>query len=534
MKIYLPIIACLLSSFVYGQNKKFNFTLGTEYELPRKTEDLAFFGNDQDGIVNLALKKEELNIVRFDPKTLKKTMEKVIDLPEVTKNFNSEEVAIMQNNYYWLHSDWDKGSEKEMLFCDKIDVATGKITDANQKMFETTKLGGDDVKLTGFYRYKLAGKYRFNYDADQKKLLVSYRLHPEERNDKKNYDKIGLQVFDEHLKKIWGNEFRMPYTEAIMDNSDFSVDGQGNAYMLAKVYDSDNRKEYDKATDKPAYHFEVLKFTKGSKEITHTNITVGDYFIKQPALIEDGAHNMVVACTYSKKAMSNGTDGVFLAVVDQNGKVTKYKNGYYEFPIAELEKFESARTKRKMEKKDDYESPNLVVRNVIIENDGSVFIACEEYHSESRYVSDGRGGGYYYTTYFYDDILGVKVNASGAFEWLRKIPKKQKGSFGRDGMSFKLVADEAGYHFLFLDNKKNMELADNEEPKYHVDGKGGQVVVATLNNKGVLSKELLFDTREEDIHIYPADFSRINGNQFIGRAKIKRNLFQPLLITVNQ
>jgi len=133
MKIYLPIIACLLSSFVYGQNKKFNFTLGTEYELPRKTEDLAFFGNDQDGIVNLSLKKEELNIVRFDPKTLKKTMEKVIDLPEVTKNFNSEEVAIMQNNYYWLHSDWDKGSEKEMLFCDKIDVATGKITDANQK-----------------------------------------------------------------------------------------------------------------------------------------------------------------------------------------------------------------------------------------------------------------------------------------------------------------------------------------------------------------------------------------------------------------
>jgi len=43
----------------------------------------------------------------------------------------------------------------------------------------------------------------------------------------------------------------------------------------------------------------------------------------------------------------------------------------------------------------------------------------------------------------------------------------------------------------------------------------------------------LFDTREEDVKIYPADFSRINGNQFIGRAKVKRNLFQPLLITVN-
>jgi hypothetical protein len=45
------------------------------------------------------------------------------------------------------------------------------------------------------------------------------------------------------LNKLWGNEFRMPYTEAIMDNSDFSLDSKGNAYMLAKVYNSDAEKE---------------------------------------------------------------------------------------------------------------------------------------------------------------------------------------------------------------------------------------------------------------------------------------------------
>ena len=440
----------------------------------------------------------------------------------------------MRDNYYWLHSDWDKGTEKEMLFYDKIDVATGKITEHNQKMIETTRLAGATARLTGFYRYKLDGKYKFNYDGEQKKLLVSYRLHPDERNDKKNYDKIGLQVFDDHMKKIWGNEFRMPYTEAIMDNSDFSVDGKGNAYLLAKVYDSDARKEKDKATGKPGYHFEVMKFTKDRKEITHTTIAVEDYFVKQPSLIEDGANNMVIACTYSKKAGSGGTDGIFLAVADQDGKVTKYKNGYYEFPIAELEKFESARTKRKMEKKDDYESPDLLVKNVIVEPDGGIFIACEENHSETTTMSDGRGGYTTYTTYYYDDMLGVKVNASGAFEWLRKVPKRQKGGNGTGGMSFKLVADDAGYHFLFLDNKKNMELADDEVPKYHLDGKGGQVVVATLDNSGALTKELLFDTREEDVKIYPADFSRINGNQFIGRARVKKNLYLPLLITGKQ
>lgn len=50
-------------------------------------------------------------------------------------------------------------------------------------------------------------------------------------------------VFDETMSKLWGGEFTMPYTEAIMDNSDFSVDSKGNAYLLSKVYDSEKEKK---------------------------------------------------------------------------------------------------------------------------------------------------------------------------------------------------------------------------------------------------------------------------------------------------
>ena len=238
-------------------------------------------------------------------------------------------------------------------------------------MFETTRLSGD-LASTGFYQMKVDNKYQFNYDAEGKKLLVNYRLWPEEKNDKKNYDKIGLQVFDDNMKKLWGGEFTMPYTEQIMDNSDFSVDGNGNAYMLAKVYDSEKRREKDKETGMPGYHYEVFKFVKGSNKIITTTISLNDYFIHETSLIENLQHEMIIACTYSKKSnkksQSNGTDGVFLATLDQNNKMVKYKNGYYEFPLADLQKFESARTKRKMEKKDDYEAPNLVVRNIVYRN----------------------------------------------------------------------------------------------------------------------------------------------------------------------
>ena len=99
-------------------------------------------------------------------------------------------------------------------------------------------------------------------------------------------------------------------------------------------------------------------------------------------------------------------------------------------------------------------------------------------------------------------------------------------------MSFKLISDTSGYYFLYLDNIHNMNLADDDVPKYHVDGAGGQVIVSKITNDGMVSKELLFDTRDEDIMIYPADFDRINKNQFIGRARIKKKLFQPILITL--
>ena len=100
-------------------------------------------------------------------------------------------------------------------------------------------------------------------------------------------------------------------------------------------------------------------------------------------------------------------------------------------------------------------------------------------------------------------------------------------------MGYKLVADATGYYFLFLDNKKNMELAEDEVAKTHMDGFGGQVVVGKIDNAGNISKELVFDTREEEVKLFPAEFKRINGNQFIGRAKMKRGDFKPLLITVN-
>jgi hypothetical protein len=88
------------------------------------------------------------------------------------------------------------------------------------------------------------------------------------------------------------------------------------------------------------------------------------------------------------------------------------------------------------------------VRDVSVERDGSIFISCEEYHYEQHAYTDSRGYTSYSTTYYYEDILGSKIDATGKFEWLRKIPKRQKGTNGRGTMSFKLITDASGYYFF--------------------------------------------------------------------------------------
>ncbi|RYY14360.1 MAG: hypothetical protein EOO04_30330, partial [Chitinophagaceae bacterium] len=497
------IIGCMLCFAAAAQSKKFDFKLGQEYDLPRKTNDLAFFGNEKDGIVNLSIKKEELIIVRFNTKNLGKTMEQKIDL-DVTRNFNSEILAdFSNNNYFWIHSDWDKSNETEMLFYDKINVQTGKIAEANKKMFESSKIAGSRTP-TGMFSSKATDKYDFNFDLAKTVLCVSYRLVPEKRSDKKNYDKIGFQVFDNNMKKLWNNEFTMPYTEAVMDNSDFSVDSRGNAYMLAKVYDNEKRRERDKETGKPGYHFEVLKFSKESKQIISIPVSVDDNYIRETTISETANGGMIISCTYSKKSKGQGTDGIFLATIDANNKLVKFKNGYYEFPKAELAKFETARARRKIEKNEDYEATNLKVRDVLVETDGSILITCEEYRVVTHYSTSSSGYTRVYYTYYYEDIFAARVNSAGEFEWMRKIPKKQRGSSGQGTMGFKLINDATGYYFLYLDNLKNLNLADTEVPKYHLDGFGGQVIVSKITRDGVVSKDLLFDTRDEDIMIFPS------------------------------
>ncbi|MES1225451.1 MAG: hypothetical protein ABUT20_58770, partial [Bacteroidota bacterium] len=456
MKYFFFILSVTLPLLLLAQNKKISFKTGEDYKPPSDAKDLSFFGNDKDGLINVYSKDAKLTIVRFNAHTLIPAGEQTITMPKASGNFNSENVVDLNGKYYWLYSDWDRDSQKEWLGFNKIDIENGKLLPQANKIIETSRMAGEPTG--SMFKVLLANKYTFNYSAGNKKMLVSYRLHPEKRNDKLNYDNIGLHVFDENMEKLWGAEFTMPYTEAIMDNSDFTVDDDGNAYMVAKVYSSDKRRETDKETGKPGYHFEILKFGKENRKIIQISLPANDNFIDNIKLLANNKNEIIITGMYAAKFKNGGYDGVFLAVLDQQNKITQFKNGYYRFPLSELVKFENPGTRKKMEREGDYPVRNLRVRNIIAESDGSTVVAMEQYDADYKPGANNTRGYWYY---YYDNIFAAKIGSDGNMEWFKKIPKQQWGT-SEYTLGYKLIPDAAGYCFLYMDNLKNLNLPEDE------------------------------------------------------------------------
>lgn len=219
IKRSILIPALMATLFSYSQKSNLKFKLGDEYHLPRKAEDIGFTGNEKFGMVNLSVNDDKLFINRFDIATLNKISEEELKM-NTSSRMNSETLVDFGSGFcYWIYSDWDKKNDKKLLFYDKIDIAKGQMAEADHKINETTRIANKEsvMFLTNYAKeqYHESFKYSYNYDKTHTKLLISYRLIPESKRDKKNFDKIGLIVLDQSMK----SHRRSPKTKYGVQNS---------------------------------------------------------------------------------------------------------------------------------------------------------------------------------------------------------------------------------------------------------------------------------------------------------------------------
>lgn len=515
-KPFLIGAAFMLATPVFSQTHKagghFTFAWGEEYELPRRHQDLGFIGNAKDGYIQIShQRRNSIMFQKFDAK-LHLTGTTETDISNLPRKYAFEQIAMLGDKYYWFFSIVDKkGESREVMFAQEIDLQTGALKGRARQISSTSDL------VQG------PGKYHFYYSFDHSKVMIRYMKKPERRNNRINNEVVGFNVFDENLQKLWGRQIRMPYTEQKMDTRDFSIDDEGNIYVLAKVY------EEERSRKEPDYHFEILKWSKEKNDATAVPFRFTDKFVNSAFITEDAQHNIIVGGYYTNRKFGSSVDGLFLLKLDESkNELNNMMKGFYPFPAGVMQEYESARMRRKIERQEEKgvaENPNLELRNIVMKSDGSVQVFGEEFHIVVNTVSNGRSSSTY-TTYFYDDIIAMEIDKDGEMKWVKKIPKSQRGSGGFKNFTY---GDDT--YFFFMDNKKNLDIQKDETPATHVGGAGGILMAVRINAKGKTSKSMVFDVREEKMNMDVTNFKRVDDNQMMVRGYARRKASQAALIT---
>ena len=499
-KIALTLLLLLSSQAIFSQVKiseDFRYTVSNPYQV---VDGAKYYFSKNNEILTIKYGKGIFTFQKFSGDNMNEV--KRVEV-EKTTGFTVESYTEIDGKFYFFYSVWDKDNATEQLYVREIDFDECRFIDEGRRI---VKVNG---KITGgftFFGYG-GGKFDILSSYDESKVIVQYRKYPENRNDRVNKDIIGMHVFDSEMNEIWSIDAQMPYTEQKMNNLSYTVDSEGNAYIISEVYKDDSRKRRTKSGD-PNYDLELIKVSASDQSVANTPIKLKDKFTEDVRFFEGKNGELVLAGFYGNKGKGWGIDGFFLSRV-QGEDVTDIQ--YYEVPVDVMKMYVSERTQNKLDKQDgksDLKMQNMLLREITYDTEGGITIYGEKYYVVTHH--DPKTGNTTHT-YYYREIVGAGIGADGELKWMKKFPKNQVGKRGRGGMGYHLITTGSNDYLLFLDNIKNIELPLNKFPKVHKDGAGGFLTGFKVDRTtGETEKISLFDTRNaKGVNLYQFNTDRI-------------------------
>jgi hypothetical protein len=509
MKKTILLATFLISSTLAFCQKSLSpdYTYNVSDHYKEFNKSIKYYFSKGNESVSLKIRKKDVFIQKFNndkPAFIKSTLQKDF----FPKDHKIESVLEFGENIYVFYSLWNDKDNIEQLFSVMLDFEKGVLSTTHKpiviidgKILHGTNFHFFDGRLRGVIN-TANNKFDFMLSHDKSKMLVQYVKKPEFKNDKKSYNVAGLVAFDENLNKISDREIKMPYTERRMDNLDYQLDNEGNIYLLVKVYHDDSNDDKKRNKDEfTNYHLELFYIKNGSSDIEISKFDNKDKFVNR-LLLFDSSNDFLVCGGYYRNGdyvLGSGSEGVLTFKIDRKGKI--YDETFHDIPVELINQYESKRIKKrnnKMEEKGgEVGVSNLDIKDIIINEDGSLIIIGEQEYEFTTRISGTNNFTHDITTSCYGSIFIAKLGIDKELKWMRKIPKAQEGVRGIGGMSFKYCNFNNYHYLIFLDNEKNIDLPIDESPYLYGDGKRGSLtVVKVSDNDGNLSKTSILNAKE--------------------------------------
>jgi len=290
-----------------------------------------------------------------------------------------------------------------------------------------------------------------------------------------------------------------------MNNVAYAVSNTGEAVMLAALND---KKEY-------AYY---KINSSGKLNTTNTGISTDDK-VRYMVMQEDEKGNFLCGGYYANgvefgffKGLSTNYNGLMYFEITKDGKVIR--NEKYDFSEAFIQQNLSDRQKKKIEKREDKGKAgifDLVLTDFVIKADGSIYFIGERQDIVSTTYTSGTSTRTK-TTYYFTNVIVIKVENNGKLGWMKKLPKYQYGARGVGQMSIAYLEGKNADYVAYVDNPKNISLSPTDGvPAKHADGLGGFLTTYKIDHAtGKLEKHTICDLKEINGYVaYQFKTSRI-------------------------
>ncbi len=527
-RIFLTFFVLFSSfNFVFSQTKKSHSSTdiellwGESFRMPKKHYQLDFTGSPEDGYANICYRqKKSIAIQRFD-KNLKFKKEDVYEIKEKKPPIVEGSIK-MNNRFYVKEIKRDRKADKTSVIIREVDLATGKLS-AERVLCESTSRGSNFNTLYSIH----------------KDYMLLYYLKPKESvRDSKNFETYSFTVFNKELKKVWSKDVRLPYPESEIKAQDFTLTSSGELYMLMSRKNANEGKRVrgSKDTDvegKAVSNFgmELYKVDPNDYEMDKVKVKFNPKFYYSSNSIFETKNDQLLLVSLYSSSKYDSYDG--LSVMTFNKEAGEFEeSNLYEIPTALIKEFESAKQKKRMEKDSkkkgdsDEEAASLNLRTAIMDANGNLFITAEQYKlivvTHTR--TDSRGGSYttYSYHYYYEDVYIFKISKDKTLEWIKKIPKDQRAVNTTTTLGIHSFVAGDDYYLVYFDKAENLRLESNKNPEVYFPGKG-ILCYTKIDKEGVISKEKLFDVKEQERYLEVTDFERVAESTFLTTAFFKKD-----------
>lgn len=393
------------------------------------------------------------------------------------------------------------------------DKKEGQNTLYYQKYDNTCLPVGKAVKISSYQMpkgWKRKGSFFVHQSENKEFVCVDYEIP----GSKEERDRFGYKVYTNSFELVSEGEYELPYASDLVQIASNYLSNTGDYFLVAKIFRKDeSRKMFRSVVDLDKM---VLM------QVTPSGVEEFELELKDNKQISDmtmsSDNNRIMTFT-GLYGSGSGINGVFFYQLDFNKKEV-ISEGWNEFGTDFITDGWTDREKERAEKtaakgKGEPELYNYDVRKMITLEDGSIIGMLEQYfvRESQNYNAQTRS----YTTtyyYYYNDVIVYKIDASGKFAWMKKIPKYQVST--NDGGFYSSVASfitKDKLCVLFNDNSRNYKESGEfiEDPRklYAASYRKKSNVVCLVEfdlNSGEYTRKTFFDREETKAYAVPKKF----------------------------